>query len=346
MRKTFVEKNCLQLKRISMNINEKEPVISVVLPTYNASVPFLKEAVDSILNQSFQDFELIIVDDGSTDETPAYLSGLSDLRVRVIRNDVNLGTTKSLNIGFREARGEYIARMDSDDISRADRFEKQLAFMESHPDVIVCGAQVTRRQEDLLPGGTDTSADPGRAKEPEDMEGYRIRMLFRNPGPAHPTAFFRRDALLCYHILYDEGLRYAQDYDLWMRISRHGRICVLPETLLFFRSHGNRISKLFREEQIRCDKITQRKLLSCLVDYVSEREAEVHYLYSTAYYHGLPLTREVISWYRKLIRANAQRHVYDQRKLRRAVNSILFRIAKEDCRTKIRKATAFLRGRT
>ncbi len=322
------------------------PVISVVLPSYNASVPFLKEAVDSILHQTFQDFELIIVDDCSTDETPAYLSGLSDPRIRVIRNDVNLGTTRSLNIGFGEAGGTYIARMDSDDISRADRFEKQLAFMESHPDVIVCGSQVTRRLEDLRPGESAAPAGPGREKEPEDMESYRVRMLFSNPGPAHPTAFFRREALLRYQLRYDESLRYAQDYDLWMRISRIGRICILPEALLFFRSHGNRVSKRFREEQIRCDRITQRKLLSRLLDHVSERESEIHYLYSTAYYRGLPLTGEVLRWYRKLLRANARRQVYDQAKLRRAVNRILFRIAKDECRTGIRKAAAlFRRGR-
>ena len=87
------------------------PSISVVMPTYNTSVSFLKEAVDSILNQTFQDFEFIIIDDGSINDTPEYLRSLTDSRVRVIRNNENIGITKSLNIGFNKARGKYIARM-------------------------------------------------------------------------------------------------------------------------------------------------------------------------------------------------------------------------------------------
>ena len=105
------------------------PLISVVLPTYNTSVSFLREAVDSILAQTFQDFELIVIDDGSTNEAPAYLDSLTDPRIRLIRNERNLGITKSLNRGFRASRGKYIARMDGDDVSVPDRLEKQFLFI-------------------------------------------------------------------------------------------------------------------------------------------------------------------------------------------------------------------------
>ena len=116
--------------------------ISVVMATYNTPTPFLKTAVESVLNQTFTAFEFIIVDDASTNESVDYLKGLTDERVRIVRNSSNLGITKSLNIGLREARGKYIARMDADDISLPQRFEKQYLFMEANPDAIICGSKV------------------------------------------------------------------------------------------------------------------------------------------------------------------------------------------------------------
>ena len=125
--------------------------ISVVMPTYNTQISILREAVDSILNQTFSDFEFIIIDDGSANDTYEYLKSIPDERIKIIKNDTNIGITKSLNIGFRAARGKYIARMDSDDIAFPDRFEKQYAFMESHPDVFVCGSKAIFFKDRALP---------------------------------------------------------------------------------------------------------------------------------------------------------------------------------------------------
>ena len=128
-----------------------EKPISVVMPVFNTPVSFLREAVDSIINQTFKDFEFIIIDDGCTGSCSEYLESLSDPRIRIIHNERNLGITKSLNIGLREARGKYIARMDDDDISIPIRFEKQFAFMESNPDIILCGSKkVTIGKKDPL----------------------------------------------------------------------------------------------------------------------------------------------------------------------------------------------------
>ena len=145
--------------------------ISVVMPVYNTAVPFLKDAVDSIVNQTCQDFEFLIIDDGSTGECAEYLAHLRDPRIRIIRNPKNIGITKSLNIGFREAKGKYIARMDSDDISFPARFERQYAFMEAHPDTIVCGTK-TAKSLQSPPFLSATSARslswsrPGHPREP------------------------------------------------------------------------------------------------------------------------------------------------------------------------------------
>ena len=287
--------------------------ISVVMPTYNTSVPILKEAVESILNQNYQDFEFLIIDDGSVGETEKYLNSLTDSRVRIIRNNYNIGITKSLNIGFQEAKGKYIARMDSDDISMPDRFEKQLEFMETHLDVIMCGTNVTFEKGNV-----------SLYKPLNDMEMYRIRLLFTNPGPFHSTAFFRHEELLRQNIKDDEQLTYAQDYDMWVQISQNGTIYTLPETLLYYRRHQNQISKAHWKEQCRCAKIIQKKLLSKLVENVTERELDIHFRFSTRYYHDVIMTDEVKGWYLKLIKANNRKGIYNKSKFNRYIYNTMF----------------------
>ena len=284
-------------------------VISVVMPVYNTPVPYLKEAVGSILGQTFRDFELIIVDDGSENETEEYLRTLSDPRIRMIRNETNRGITRSLNIGFAAARGKYIARMDGDDISFPERFEKQFAFMESHPDVFVCGADSVNLGDEPRPVSTVM----------EDMESYRVRMLFAYPGPTHPTAFFSREKLDRYRITYDESLVYAQDYGMWRTISKVGRICILPEVLLYYRIHPDQINKKHREQQIRCDKMTQRKLLTELLGDISDEELDMHYRCSTGFYRDAVISPQVHGWYRRILRANSDKKIYDQAKKKKRI---------------------------
>ena len=285
---------------------ELKEKISVVLPTYNTPVPLLREAVDSILNQTFRDFEFIIVDDGSTNESVAYLEGLTDPRVRLIRNESNIGITKSLNIGFRAAQGKYIARMDADDFSVPERFEKQLAFMESHPDAIVCGSNVMA-----------VGWQPVRVNaEMEDMESYRVRMLFMNPGPPHPTAFLDREKLNQHRIQYDEQLIYAQDYGLWRTVSQYGRVCILPEVLVYRQDHPDRITVARRPQQIQCDKMTQRKLLEQLLGAVTAEELDLHYYYSTGLYREAAISPQIAQWYDRLMAANDKKLLYDRKKLK------------------------------
>lgn len=288
------------------------PKISVVMPVYNTPVSFLQEAVDSILNQTYSGFEFLIIDDGSSGDCEEYLKSLQDKRIRIIRNAENIGITKSLNIGLREAKGKYIARMDADDISLPTRFEKQLAFMESHPEVILCGTNFSfdNRPEDAI------------TEIPEDMESYRVKMLFVNPGPSHPTTFFDREKLNQFHIIYDEQLTYAQDYGLFAAISEYGPISILPEILVHRRKHEAQISKAHRESQIQCDKMTQKKLLSRLLGDVSDEELNLHY-YCTSTPSVRPvMTPQIAQWYDRLIAANKIKGIYNQKKLKKKINTI------------------------
>ena len=291
-----------------------EKPISVVMPVFNSQISYLKEAIDSILNQTFKDFEFIIIDDGSTGSCKEYLESLSDSRIRIIHNEKNLGITKSLNIGLRAARGKYIARMDDDDISLPFRFEKQFAFMESHPDVIVCGSKTQ-------PIGKKRQRIASSKVSMNDMEEYRIKLLFVNPGPVHPTAFFRHEKLIKYNIWYDESLRYAQDYGMWETISHYGDVCILGDVLVFKREHADQITIAHREQQIECDKKTQRKLLIELMGTISDEELNLHYIHSAGRHRDAVINPEIVSWYRRIMRANDQRHIYNARKLRRYIES-------------------------
>ena len=292
-----------------------EKPISVVMPVFNSQVSYLKEAVDSILTQTFKDFEFIIINDGSTGSCKEYLESLSDPRIRIIHNEKNLGITKSLNIGLREARGKYIARMDDDDISLPFRFEKQFAFMESNPDIILCGSKK------VTIGKTRPLALLWKHSM-TDMEEYRVKLLFVNPGPVHPTAFFRHEKLIKYNIWYDESLRYAQDYGMWETISHYGDVCILGDVLVFKREHADQITIAHREQQIECDKKTQRKLLIELMGTISDEELNLHYIHSAGRHRDAVINPEIVNWYRRIMRANDQRHIYNSRKLKRCIELI------------------------
>ena len=287
--------------------------ISVVAPVYNVALPFLTEAVESVLNQTFRDFEFIIVDDGASEECRNYLESLTDERVRIIRNSENLGATKSLNIGFRAAQGKYIARMDADDVCKPERFQRQFDFMELHPNAIVCGTLVEFIGDFQGIGGELIP----------DMETYRIQTVFRNPGPFHPTAFFNRELLLRYNLTYDESLVFSQDYALYAKIARLGDVFVLPEPSLYYRVHSAQTTRTRRDEQIRCDQATQKKLLCELLGDVSDEELELHYRYSTKYYRDVKINEDVVKWCRRLIEANNRARIYDRRKFERRVYDVL-----------------------
>ena len=288
--------------------------ISVVMPTFNTTAAVLQEAVESILSQTFRDFEFIIIDDGSTDDSYDYLRGVHDERIKLIRNPYNLGITKSLNIGLSLSSGKYIARMDSDDIALPYRLEKQFAFMESHPDVIACGSNAEVFGEDSFTTHISIT----------DMEVYRISLVFSNPGPIHPTAFLRRDLLLQYGIEYDEALIHSQDYGLWVELSRHGKMYILEEALIKRRIHPHQVTKTRRKVQIQCDQITQERLLKELLGNVTNEELALHYKYSTGYYKDITINTEVLDWYKRLVKANDRVGVYDKKKFREYVyNTVL-----------------------
>jgi glycosyltransferase involved in cell wall biosynthesis len=222
-------------------MKKTNPTITVLMSVYNSEM-HLREAIESILNQTFRDFEFLIFNDASTDNSPNILQeyALDDKRIRLVDNKVNLGLTQSLNKGIELARGEYIARQDADDISFAHRLEKQLSFFEKHPEVGLLGSHFIEIDEH------------GKRVKLHNPPQGNFQLLWRlNFGNtfAHSSIMIRKILLtknsLCYNIHY----RYSQDYEFWTRLCEYTKCDIVPEVLLYYRTHSEAISQQKREEQ-------------------------------------------------------------------------------------------------
>ena len=204
------------------------PALSVLMPAHNAA-GYVAVALDSMLAQTHRDFELIVVDDASSDETWQILSGYAgrDARVRLMRNDRNMKIAHTLNRGIGAARGRYIVRMDADDWSFPDRLAKQLAFMDANPSVVVSGGTIEICDEALEP--------LNRRRYPRTDREIRERMFFFSPF-CHPAIICRTDALRAAGG-YNESLEVAQDYDLYFRMGRLGELANLEDCIHRLRTH-------------------------------------------------------------------------------------------------------------
>ena len=210
-----------------------EPIVSVVLPAFNEET-YIADAIRSILDQTFRDFEFIIVDDGSTDGTGDIIEqyAASDARIVLVRNQENLGLPRSMNTALELARGRYICRMDADDVSYPDRLEKQLAFMESRPDVVIIGGTMEVCSLDMKV----------ICKRIYNLSDAEIRRkLFRYSPFCHPGTFFHKEEARKVGG-YNEKIFPAEDYDFYFRLGRVGDFANLPDTIIKMRVNPSGIS--------------------------------------------------------------------------------------------------------
>jgi len=212
--------------------------ISVLLPVYNTNTVHLREAIDSVLNQTFNDFELLIYNDASTQQSVEdVVLSYSDPRIRYFKGVKNLGIARTRNLLIDEAHGEYLAVMDHDDRCLPIRFEKQIAWMESHPDVAICGTGHKRFGRLFK---SDTIIYPS-----EDEE-IRTALFFKNV-IHHPSTMMRRSVLMKYNLRYDTRFISVNDRKLYTEIAKHGQLANLPEVLCLYRLHANMTSKKKRQ---------------------------------------------------------------------------------------------------
>nr|WP_232470359.1 glycosyltransferase [Methylococcus sp. BF19-07] len=272
------------------------PRITVLLPVYNGEI-YLREALESILIQTYADFSLLAIDDGSTDSSLEILRSIKDPRISVKVNPTNKGLIRTLNEGLDLIQSEYIARMDADDIATPYRLEEQLAFMDAHPDVGLCGGYYERF--------TDTESIVVRP--PTTHEDISYALIFDNV-MAHNTVMFRRSVLEHYRLRYDPAFAHAEDYELWVRFARYSRLANLPRVLVRYRFHPANTSSRFRQEQqIAAAKIrhihrTHLGLEPQAADAVLHRQ-----LFDMRFEGGLPELKAAGIWLAKLYRVGVRR---------------------------------------
>lgn len=211
------------------------PEVSIIMPVYNREL-YVEEAIESILKQTYQNFEFIIIDDCSTDQTLEKIKCFSDKRIKVLTLGENKGNYFARNLGIENARGKYICVMDSDDISTPTRIQQQYGFMENNTEYGICGGgvKIIDSTETMIP--------------PSDYEEIKV-WLMANIIFIHPTIFIRRDMINKYNLNYESNYRYSADYDFLAKASSHFPVTNLREIVLHYRRHPEQISTAFRRDQ-------------------------------------------------------------------------------------------------
>lgn len=286
--------------------------ISVIMSVYNGE-DYLAEAIDSVLSQSFRDFELIIINDCSTDSTAEILGEYAsrDTRVKVHTNEVNLRLPSSLNKAISVAGGKYIARMDADDICLPDRLEKQYAFMEANPDVALSSCRFMTLKNGVISSG----GCGGRS----DNDSIKALLLVTNP-ILHPGIIAKADAIRS--LLYDKNFTCTEDMELWTRFVLAGyKVEILSEYLMIYRLHDKQITETTRAKQHKEVVEVQKKYIGSLLE-AMDSDREEFYITGIYFRENTDIDKfcEFLAWLRE---ANRKAKVMDEYSLKYAMFEIL-----------------------
>jgi len=239
------------------------PRVTVLMPVYNGE-SYLREAIESILEQTYTDFEFLIINDGSTDKSVEIVRSYKDSRIRLVQNENNIGLINTLNKGIDLSTGQYIARMDCDDISLPARIEKQVLFMENHPDVGVCGTWAE----------TIGNANRNVYKYPTGPQKIQSQLLFDSP-LAHPSVMMRKTLLDKFDLRYPKEY-FTEDWYFWQMCSFHFPIGNIPEVLLEYRINPFSKSRANEESMLKSIKHIDRLNFENLQLDVTPQEADIH----------------------------------------------------------------------
>lgn len=282
------------------------PKVSILMPVYNAG-KYVSQAIESIISQSFKDWELILINDGSTDNSESIIMQYEDSRIYYIKNTENLQLIKTLNKGIDYCDGQYIARMDADDICLPDRLKQQVDFLDHHPDYLICGTSAIVVDND----GVKT----GKIHNLTDNNFLQISLLF-SPSFIHPSMMIRKEILQ--QNRYDEAYKHVEDYELWCRIAQQGKIANIDRELLKYRWHNTNISVVNNRAQ---DELKDRIIkngLKRLEIAPTDKELFCHKITFQLYSLGnkqvisVDTYNEVSEWFTKLISQNKIKNIYNQ----------------------------------
>ena len=265
------------------------------MPVFNGA-RYLREAIESILNQTFDDFEFLIIDDGSTDMSREIISSYTDSRIILRTNTVNKGIVEVLNEGLLHAKGMYIARMDCDDISLPHRLERLVSFMDKHNEIGIAGSSLR-----LIKNGKLKNTK----LLPETNEELKITLLF-NTCFFHPTVIIRK--AIINNNCYPGNRAHAEDYNFWTIMAPKTEFANLKETLLYSREHSEQISQQNALVQKRNASLIRKTYFLSIFDSINEQEFEIHQQIA-ANDIGIDIEKAMV-WLEYLIRINQQKNTF------------------------------------
>lgn len=284
------------------------PTVSVIMAVHNG-LPYLEEAVGSILGQRLADFEFIVVEDGSTDGSAAWLATQQDSRLRLVSNPQQMGLTRSLNKALENAECKYVARMDADDISHPKRLEAQVAYLQQHPKVDVLGTwarTLGKRPEQTW-------------RYPQADAEIRCELLFHSV-LVHSSVMWRRETFERHKLAYGAQITRAQDYELWARAADRVRFANLGQVLVRYRVHPDQVGRVQGEEQQAVAASVRLRQLRALGLQPSREEIELHNEISQWRFpvdeHGL---NGLETWLLKVLAANEEKGLFPKRAFQRAL---------------------------
>ncbi|HII3709403.1 TPA: glycosyltransferase family 2 protein [Pasteurella multocida] len=226
------------------------PLVSVLICAYNVE-KYIEECINAVINQTYKNLEIIVVNDGSSDSTLSKLHSLSekDSRIKIINNSKNLGFISSLNIGIEYVSGDYVARTDTDDITKPDWIEKILGCLEKEKHIIAMGSYIQVLSEQGNGSNLSNYYEDGQIwKNPTEHKDIFEQMLFRNP--IHNNSMVVRSSVFNqYGLRFDSSYKHTEDYKFWLDVSRLGYLANYPEPLVYYRFHSNQTSSLHNEYQ-------------------------------------------------------------------------------------------------
>lgn len=286
--------------------NTNPPLISVVLPVYNVA-QYIKEALDSLLNQTVQDFEILVIDDCSTDETLDVVKSISDERIRIIYKEANKGLIDSLNIGFAAAKGKYIARMDGDDISPPLRFEKQLNILEKHSEIKACGCWL------------EAFGKENKIIKHKEFHDEIVANLLLSCSMSLGSVMMEGNWAKKFR--FDEAKKHVEDYDFWSRAAWSGKLYNIQEVLYHYRTHDTQVSTLHNQEQRKGD-IAIKLFLFKKLQYNSLKfnDSFIEKMLLHKEYFSVEEFELYLNWLKNISELNLKSKIYKQSELRRIID--------------------------
>ncbi len=297
-------------------MNSITPQVTVLMPVYNGE-KYLAEAIESILTQTYTDFELLIINDGSRDRSVEIIQSYDDRRIRLVNNEHNLGLVKTLNKGLDQALGKYIARMDQDDVSLPERLAEQVSYLDHHPKIGLCGTWI-----EVFGLGSYIE------KYPTDHDTIKASLLFYN-ALAHPTVVMRKQMFEQYDLRYSIEYLHAEDYELWLRCSNCFEIANLGQVLLKYRTTPTSYCRVFTAEQAATLRRIDERNMRLLDIRVRNEYLELHKkIRDMQFIASREFVDQTAEWLELLCAANRAKKYYSNQALFRIAADYWFRVSR------------------